>query len=64
MFLLQYQFILENFNGMLEVIETLLLKILRAIVCKCVTEKSYLSCIVILVGYLDIGASTTFVPIF
>ena len=40
MFLLQYHFILESFIGMLEVIETLLLKVLRAIVCKYVTEKA------------------------
>ena len=40
MLLLQYPFILETFIGILEVIETLLLKILRAIVCKYVTEKA------------------------
>ena len=40
MFLLQYLFILENFLGMLEIIEKLLLTILRAIVCKYVTEKA------------------------
>ena len=40
MFLLQYLFILENFIGILEVTERLLLKILRAIVCKYVTEKA------------------------
>ena len=39
-FLLQYLFILENFLGMLEIIEKLLLTILRAIVCKYVTEKA------------------------
>ena len=39
-FLLQYIFILEKFLGMLEIIETLLLTILRAIVCKYVTEKA------------------------